>query len=370
MKEWIGRLRERPWVAHVLSMQERFGGRLGAQFAAAITYFSVLSIVPVLMVAFAALGMTLTLLLPDLLAQVKAAITASVSGQGDLGKQLTAVVDQAFGSWQSVGAIGLLSAVWSGANWVNNIRSAVLVMMRSDFDTTKTTGNFVVQQLKNIGILLGLFLLVGLSMAMTTVATAARDLVGGLLGLDRVPGGGVLLALLPVLGTLVAGWLLFAFVLKVFPERPVPLAVLAKGALIGAIGMTLLQYLAGTLVGVFSGNAAAAVFGSVIVTMLYFNLFATLILYVSAWVGTHPAFPGPNATLADATPRTPTDYATKLVAAELEAAAARAEERQIPAGLAARETRVGMGLGVAFGAALAGIAAAAAAVVSGLRDRR
>ncbi len=369
MGEFIEKLKSKPWVAHLLAAVGRFGDRLGGQFAAAITYFSVLAIVPVLMVAFAALGLTLTLFLPDVLDQAKAWITDTVSGSGDLGDQLGAVVDQAFNSWQGVGIVGLLSAAWAGANWVNNIRSAVRAMMRPDFDMAEEKPNIVVQTLKNLAILLALFVLVGLSMAMTTVATAARDLVGGWLGLDRVPGGETLLALLPVVGTLLAGFLLFAFLLKVFPERPVPVKVLVRGALIGGVGMAALQYLTGTLVGVFSGNAAAAVFGSVIVTMLYFNLFATLILVVAAWVGTHPEFVGPDVTLADHVPAQPTDYATKKVAAELEAARLREESERVPASVAVHSTRVGMGLGAMFGGALAGLAALVAAVLSGLRGR-
>lgn len=366
--ELVEKLKSKPWVAHLLDAATRFGERLGSQFAAAITYFSVLAIVPVLMVAFAALGLTVTVFLPDVLDQVKAWIQGAVSGQGDLGQQLGQVVDQAFNSWQGVGIIGLLSAAWAGANWVNNIRSAVRAMMRPDFDMVEDKPNIVVQTLKNLGILLTLFVLVALSMAMTTVATAARDLVGGFLGLDRMPGGELLLGLLPVLGTLLAGFLLFAFLLKVFPERKVPTPVLLRGAAIGGVGMAVLQYLTGTLVGVFSGNAAAAVFGSVIVTMLYFNLFATLILVVAAWVGTHPDFVGPQSTLGDHVAAQPTDYATKKLAAEL------AELRQdtddsVPEAVAVRATRVGMGAGALFGAALAGLAAAVASVIAGLRER-
>lgn len=367
--EWLEKIKSKPWVAHLLEAVGRFGERLGGQFAAAITYFSVLSIVPVLMVAFAALGLTLTLFLPDVLEQVKGWITSTVSGQGDLGTQLTAVVDEAFNSWQAVGIVGLLSAAWSGANWVKNIRSAVRGMMRPDFDMSENTGNIVVETLKNLGILLCLFLLVGLSMAMSTAATAARDVVGGALGLDQVPGGGILLAVVPVVGTLIAGWLLFAFIFKVFPERSVPLPVLAKGAAIGAVGMAALQYLAGVLVGVFSGNAAAAVFGSVIVVMLYFNLFATLILIVAAWIGTHPAFIGPETTLGDHVAAAPTDYATKKLAAEMAAAEARTEQKVVPEKVAVDATRVGMGLGAVFGGALAGLAAFVAAILSGLRGR-
>ena len=371
MAEFINKLKSRPWIAHILMAVTRFGERLGIQFAAAVTYFSVLAIVPVLMIAFAALGLTLTLFMPDVLEQAQTWIQDTLSGQGDLGDQLGAVVDQAFNSWRSVGAIGLVSAAWAGANWVNKLRGAVRAMMRPVFDISEDKPNFIVQTLKNFGLLFALFLLVALSMAMTTVATAARDLVAGFLGLERAPGGEQLLSLAPLLGTLLAGFLLFVFLLKVFPERPVPTRPLWQGATIGAIGMAALQYLTGILLSVFSGNAAAAVFGSVIVVMLYFNLFAMLILVVAAWVGTHPEFIGPSAAPAAAAhiPEEPTHYATKKLAAELEAARLRDAQERVPTEVAVRSTRVGMGLGALFGGVLAGLAALVAAVLSGLRTR-
>lgn len=43
-----------PIVAHLLRAAERFNDRLGNQFGAAITYFSFLSLIPIMMVAFAA----------------------------------------------------------------------------------------------------------------------------------------------------------------------------------------------------------------------------------------------------------------------------------------------------------------------------
>lgn len=42
MKDWLTRLRRRPLIAHLERAAVRFNDRLGLQFAAAITYFSVL----------------------------------------------------------------------------------------------------------------------------------------------------------------------------------------------------------------------------------------------------------------------------------------------------------------------------------------
>ncbi len=47
--EWWEQFSQRPFVAHLLRAVDRFNLRGGVQLAAAITYFSVLSLVPILM---------------------------------------------------------------------------------------------------------------------------------------------------------------------------------------------------------------------------------------------------------------------------------------------------------------------------------
>ena len=74
MKEWVERLKNKPWVAHLLRAVERFNNRLGSQFGAAITYFSILALVPILLFAFAVLGFVLTVLRPDLIDDVVDAV--------------------------------------------------------------------------------------------------------------------------------------------------------------------------------------------------------------------------------------------------------------------------------------------------------
>lgn len=369
MGDLIARTLERPVVKHWLGAIDRFFVRLGAQFAAAITYFSVLSIIPTLMVAFAALGLTVTTFFPDALGRVKEWITTTISGPG-LGDSLTAVVEQAFTSWQAVGVTGLLIAAWVGAGWVGNLRAAVRAMMRPSFDVTLPPLNPVLETLRNLGLLFLTFLLIAVSMSMTTVATTARDVVGDLTGLDATPLGAWLLSLVPVLGSTLAGFLLFAYLLTVFPERRVPPLLLLKGATLGAVGMTVLQLFAGLIVRLFAGNAAAAVFGSVIVVMLYLNLFATLILLVACWVALDPSYTPPSLTLGDHVGAHPTHYATKKVAAELAAASARAEREHVPSEVAARAARASLGVAALGGAAAVGVVATLVVGVSTLLGRR
>lgn len=53
------RVQRQPMIAHLIRAAERFNDRMGNQFGAAITYFSFLSMIPILMVSFAAAGFIL-----------------------------------------------------------------------------------------------------------------------------------------------------------------------------------------------------------------------------------------------------------------------------------------------------------------------
>jgi membrane protein len=53
------KVQRNPIIAHLLRAAERFNDRMGNQFGAAITYFSFLSMIPILMVSFAAAGFVL-----------------------------------------------------------------------------------------------------------------------------------------------------------------------------------------------------------------------------------------------------------------------------------------------------------------------
>lgn len=53
------KIQRQPIIAHLIRAAERFNDRMGNQFGAAITYFSFLSMIPILMVSFAAAGFIL-----------------------------------------------------------------------------------------------------------------------------------------------------------------------------------------------------------------------------------------------------------------------------------------------------------------------
>jgi len=106
MRERVRALKQVPAVAHVLRMNARYVTRLGNQFAGAITYFSLLAMVPILMFAFSACGFILTVLRPDLLERVQAMIMVYLQGAPeDLQAKLTGLISGLLRNWASVGLV-------------------------------------------------------------------------------------------------------------------------------------------------------------------------------------------------------------------------------------------------------------------------
>ena len=287
VQDKVKAVRQLPAVAHVLRMNTRYGTRLGNQFAGAITYFSLLSMVPILMFAFSACGFTLTVLRPDVLERVQAAIMEQLQGAPeDLKAQLTGLIGGLLRNWASVGLVGLLSSMYSSAGWAGNLKSAVRAQTRPLFDMKERKRFILLEVLMNFAILLGLLAILAVTFALAGMATSLTGTIVHWLALDEVPGMKVLLRIVGPILSAIAGWAMFVYLYEVLPEVKFPFPIIARGALLGSIGLFVLQYLTGFLMGKFSGNPAAAAFGPVITLMLFLNLFARLNLYVAAWIAT------------------------------------------------------------------------------------
>lgn len=396
MKDWIEKVTNQPFVAHAMAANERYNKRLGPQFAAAVTYFSVLSMVPIVMFAFSMLGWTLTVLRPDLMDQIKGIIDAQLGEGTDLSKSLGAVVDHAFRNWASVGAIAVLTAAYSGSNWVGNLKRAVRVMWASKFSDASEKGNFFAELGVNLAIFVGLLVSVAASLTVSSVGGGFSRQVIAWLGWDHLPGIGFVFQAVAVLLTFIASWILLAFLFIVFPrQRATPRAWLT-GTVLGAVLITVLQQLAGRLVGVFTGNPAASVFGPVIVLMLVFNLLATIILMSAAWIGTDEVWPADLARKhaerasgmaaaaeidLDDTPHgdepvTPRRWSATRSLDDLRRAQpipplSPDPERAVRQDVAGRSVRLGTSIGYGIGAATGlGLGAAAAALARRVRRRR
>ena len=366
MKEWLERLKGKPWVAHLLRAVERFLNRLGNQFGAAITYFSVLALVPILLFAFAVLGFVLTVLRPDLIDNAVATFADAVGTLDPSDqRQLVAQISDTLSNWRGVGIAALLAAVYSGAGWMGNLKNAIRAQLRPDFDLAEDQGNIIKKTVINLVTLVGLIVLIAITFALASVSTALTDEVLGWLGLTEIAWLRPLLRIVPIVFSIGAGWVLFMYLFTVLPEDRQPGPVVRRGALMGAIGLGVLQYSTGLLFSLFANNRAAAIFGPVIVLMLFFNLFAQLILFIAAWIATATQEAVP-------TPEEKVRFALHPTGEQEDDAAASAGPVMVPQPVAARSVQVGLGAGYVTGAATGvGLGAALAWLVSkAVRGRR
>jgi len=362
MATWVERLKQWPWLAHLLASFEHYDLRLGSQLSAAVTYFSVLAVVPVFMLAFSVAGFILTIVRPDLLQPLASAI-AEILGSADPATEdkIQALIERALSSYTAIGIVGLVTALYSGAGWIGTLKDAIRAQWRHDFDLLFMHRNIVVKTAINIATLLGLILAVALTFGLASLSTALADTVIGWLGLDHVGWLEPVLRILPVAVSIGAGWLAFVYLYTVLPETRAPWKIVRRGALLGAIGLAILQYLASFLIVIFSRSPSALLFGPVIAIMIFFNLFARLILLVAAWIATGREQPVDSIEeKGDGGVPAPSNLSEDQLAVPL-----------VSQEVAAQVVRAGLKAGYITGAATgAGVGAMLAYVLSNLRRRR
>lgn len=353
---WLEKLKEKPAIAHLWRTQERFLARMGNQFAGAITYFSILSVVPVLMFGFSMLGMVLTVLRPDLLDAVRDLITHEFESN-PMGQQVISVMEQALNNWASLTAVAAGIFAWSGANWVANLKSAIRAQMRPTLDVAEEKSNIAIEVVKNLAILLTLLAAILAMFALSSVATVLAGTIIEVLELPSSILTTLTLRLAPIVMNIAVGLGLFAFLFHVSYQQQIPRRIWLTGALLGSIGLAVLQVVSTLVWGMFQFNVSFRVFGPIIIVMLFFNMFATLILLIAAWMASYEPEPVYRSPLADDVADPPAELLDPVP--------------MVRQSVAERSTRVGLGAGWVVGAATGiGLGAMVANLLNRLRGTR
>ena len=272
-------MRRYEWLDHLSRTGERYFQQRGNHFAAAVTFFSVLTAVPLLMVAFGAAGFVLWLN-PTLLDDLRDAITAAVPGA--LSDAVIPFIDEAVAQRNAVAGLGLLAALWSGIWWTSNLREAVSAQWALPAVRPTSVARFW-HDLRVL-VILGVTLLGSISVSV--LATGALDVVLVRLGLaDGGVGALVPPAAAAVLG-LGTGFLVFYWILTRLPRAAVPRRGVVSAALVGAVGFEVLKQATALTIGSVTGTPGGAVFGPLLGLLLFCYLVSRFALLVSAWAAT------------------------------------------------------------------------------------
>jgi len=281
------RIASKKSVKHIIRTVARYGDRLGSQFAGAMTYFSFLSLIPILMVGFSVAGVVLRNN-ENLLNELKSQIGETLPGE--FATQITSLIDGVVANPLSIGVIGLLIATYSGIGWMANLRKAVRAIWRPEFEENKAdVDNFVVALFKDLGALVGLGAAIVISLGLSAFANNFALQFLDLIGLGDQTWLAPFITVLSLLIAMAADVLIFMWVYTILPGKHLrsPFKARLRGSIIAAVGFEVLKYALTTLVpGISSGSASFAVFGSVISVLFFFNLVSQLVLIVAAWVAT------------------------------------------------------------------------------------
>ncbi len=289
------RLKSRKSVQHWMRAFQRYGERLGSQFAGAITYFSFLSLVPITMVAFSVAGFVLANQ-PDLLQSLEDAIAKELpSGAGGMSETINKVIESAINARFTVGLVGLVIALYSGIGWMGNVRSAIQAQWRPDFDEDQEVraDSFIKNLLRNLGSLAGLGLAIVVSLGLSAAGAWASTSVLKWLGLDDIAILKPVFTIVPIVIAMAADVLIFMWVYTILPPRHQKgtRRALVRGSIMAAVGFEIFKFALTYLLPKVTSSATGQIFGSIIGLLFFFNITATMVLIVAAWISTSDGGP-------------------------------------------------------------------------------
>jgi membrane protein len=276
----IPRLRRRyPWFDHVLRANDAFGERYGNHYAAAITYFSVLSLFPLLMVGFSIAGFVLAGNQTGLNELRKGILSSAPAGLGDL---FTRLMDAALDSRGATGIFGLLLALYSGIGWMTNLRDALTAQWgqeRKKLPVIRTT-------IKDLIALVGLGVALVVSFGLTAVGGGVGRWLLRQMGLADQGWAPFLLTVGTVVLSLLANMLVFLWVLSRLPRERVSVRSAVKGAVIASAGFEVLKQVATVYLATVLSSPIGVLFGPIIGLLVFANLVSRFVLFVTAWTAT------------------------------------------------------------------------------------
>lgn len=290
----------RPWIDHLVRMQEHYGRTGASQQAGAVTYFGFLSFFPILALSFFAVGL-IAHVYPGARRDLHQAIDSILPGLvGAKDGQIS--MKQIQSAAGAVGLVGLVGVLYAGLGWVSSLRSALLTVFCVP---GRERPNFVIGKLRDLVTLVVLGLVLLVAVAVTGFVRGFSDNVLDWIGASHQLGWLVWLFTL-VLG-LAANALLFYAMFVLLAEPRLRQRSLWAGAALGGVGFEVLKQLSGLLLASTKGQPAFQAFGISLILLVWINYFSRVTLYAAAYaLTTEPERPSQGETAPVQGPRLPT----------------------------------------------------------------
>jgi membrane protein len=263
----------------------RYGAVRGNVLAGGIAYFAFFSIFPALAIGFTIFAVLLGNQ-EDLQVQVVQYLNSSLGStvisyhEGQTG---VVSIEQLVRPdvLTTAGVVGLVTLIFSGLGWISALRDGIQAVFAAREET-----NFVVLKLLDLLLLLAAGLTVVASVVIGVAVNVASGQVLDLLGISRDVLPEWTVNLLGQLALVIVDAVIFAVLFHRLSGTGVPMADVVGGALVAAIGFTVLKIFASGLLRATSNNRFLATYGLLVGLLVWMNLVARLLLIAAAWSAT------------------------------------------------------------------------------------
>ncbi|WP_091348357.1 YihY/virulence factor BrkB family protein [Micromonospora rhizosphaerae] len=257
--------RRSPAFDHLWRAGTRYTDVLGGRLAAAIAYYGFFAVFALALVAYWIFGAIL---------QDNDQVSRAAA---DFLRNNLPFIDpqQIAQSSNTVGVIGLIILVFTGIGWVEAIRSS----QRLVYGFNQQPGNLVVRRLVDLGVLVAIFVLLG-------VSVAAVDALESLLRFLLRSTGSVGLITVSALLSVLVNAVLAAALLVAVPRLRMSRGRLRPAVLVVAVGITLLNTVGRYYVVRTERNPAYTVVATAVGLLLYLYLLNQLVLFGAALAAT------------------------------------------------------------------------------------
>lgn len=273
----LRRLRDRyRWLDNLSASLGRYIDYNGDHYAAAITYYSLLSLVPLIMISVSAIGFVVAgdaALIAEVRRVAVQALPKSLAGQVD------DLVGTVIENRSQFGVFGLVVAGYSGWSWISNVRDALTAMWGQD----KPAVGFIRMILTDVLTLLGLAAALVFSFVLTAVGSGVNDWGLHLLNLEDTAVARTVLSVSIVVLALITDWLVLLWIIARLPRRPVRFRYAVRGALYAAVGFEVLKQLGNLYLRLLSYSPTVVAFGALIGLLVFIYLSARMLLLTTVW---------------------------------------------------------------------------------------
>jgi membrane protein len=250
---------------HFWRARQRYLDVLGGRLAAAIAYHAFFAAFALALVAYSVLGFLLGINL-NLVAAVDRFLRLNLPWLNSA---------EIRGSRGTVGVVGLIGVALTGIGWIESLRSS----QRLIWQVKQQPGNPVIRRLIDLGMLFGLFILLGASwLAVDAIEGALESLEGS----RNTPG----LSVASFFFTLLLNMVVATALLIAIPRLRIPARRLVPSLVLVAAGITLLNSVGRFFIARSASGPVYQVVAGTVGLLAYLYLFNQVLLFGAALAAT------------------------------------------------------------------------------------